>query len=40
MNELAFVVQIHVQFACLVTREVFGGGGGITPYMGWVRKYR
>ena len=28
MNELAFVVQIHVQFACLVTREVFGGGGG------------
>ena len=28
MNNLAFVVQIHVQFAYLVTREVLGVGGG------------
>ena len=41
MNNVAFVVQIHVQFACHVTREVLcvcvcvcGGGGVIIPYMG------
>ena len=27
MNNLAFVAQIHVQFACYVTREVLGWGG-------------
>ena len=28
MKNLAFVVEIHVQFACHVTREVFFLGGG------------
>ena len=40
MNNLAFVAQIHVQFACYVTREVLGwGGGGIILFMGLVGKY-
>ena len=38
MNNLAFVAQIHVQFACYVTREVLGWGG-IILFMGLVGKY-
>ena len=34
MNNLAFVAQIHVQFACYVTREVLGWGGGDNPIYG------
>ena len=34
MNNLAFVDQIHVQFACQVARGHGGrGGGGETLYM-------
>ena len=33
MNNLVFVDQIHVQFACQVARGHGGRGGGETLYM-------